>query len=103
LKAHIRSDWAGVLLACGKCSRKLRGGFGPDDRDTLADALRRASGGGRKRRAPLGVVEVKCLGVCPRRAVVLVDAARPDRWHLVQPGRDVSGLLAELGYPADDA
>jgi len=98
LKDHVRSDWAGVLLACAKCSRKMGGGFGPDGRQSLAKALRRASGGGTKRRAPLGVVEVKCLGVCPKRAAVLVDAAQPGRWHLVPPGRDAGELLGELGY-----
>lgn len=89
-----------MLLACGKCSRKLGGGFGADGHRSLARALRDASGGGRKRKAPLGVIEVKCLGICPKRAAVLIDTAHPDRWHLVQPGRDAGELLAEMGYRA---
>jgi predicted metal-binding protein len=103
LRKDVPSGWRGTLRVCGKCSRKLGGGFGPDGRQSLAKALARASGGGRKRKAPLGVVEVKCLGLCPRRAVVLVDAGAPGRWHLVPPGRDAGVLLAELGYGAPDA
>jgi predicted metal-binding protein len=98
VKQDVRANWQGVLLACSKCSRKLNGGFGPDGRRSLARALRDASGGGRKRKAALGVIEVKCLGICPKRAAVLIDAAHPERWHLVQPGRDAGELLAELGY-----
>lgn len=102
MRKDVRANWRGVLLACGKCSRKLSGGFGPDGRQSLARALRKVSGGGTKRKAPLGVVEVKCLGLCPKRAVVLVDAGQPDRWHLVPPGRDTGELLVELGHGRAD-
>jgi predicted metal-binding protein len=92
VKTHARANWDRVLLVCAKCSKKLDGGFGPKGRTPLAKALRRELGAGKGRKAPLGVVEVKCLGICPRGAVTLVDSSEPGRWHLVQPGDDLSAL-----------
>ena len=63
------------MLVCAKCSRKLDGGFGGAGKP-LAKALRKhlKLKNGPKSRA--GVVEVKCLGVCPKGAVVVVDSAQ---------------------------
>ncbi|HEX8486352.1 (2Fe-2S) ferredoxin domain-containing protein [Sphingomonas sp.] len=97
MKDHLRSDWTGAILVCGKCSRKLGGGFGDDGRTSLTKLLRRALGLGKGRRNPLGVVETKCLDVCPKRAVVIVDTARPGRWEIVAPGLSASEILTRLG------
>lgn len=97
MKQFVRSDWSTALLVCAKCSKKLDGGFGKKDKQSLAKALRKALGLGRFRKARLGVVEVKCLGVCPRGAVTLVDARHPDRWRLVPKGADVAALAREIG------
>lgn len=97
MKQFVKSDWSTALLVCAKCSKKLDGGFGKKDKQSLAKALRKALGLGRFRKARLGVVEVKCLGVCPRGAVTLVDARHPDRWRLVPKGADVSALAREIG------
>jgi predicted metal-binding protein len=101
VKAEVEARWRGALLVCAKCSKKLGGGFGKDGRKPLAKALRRYLGLGKGRKAALGVLEVKCLGVCPRRAVVVVNAAAPDRWRLIAPGTDlgaVAALLAPSGH-----
>ena len=48
--------------------------------------------------ADRGVVEVKCLGVCPKNAVVMIDGARPGHWMLVPAGtepREVVAVLAQ--------
>lgn len=100
MKTAARANWERALLVCGKCSRKLGGGFGPDGDLRLAKALRREPGCGKGRRATVGVAEVKCLGVCPKRAVVVVDSADPARWRLVRPGDD---LRAVVGAPAEPA
>ena len=34
------------------------------------------------RKGALGIVEVKCLGVCPKGAVTVVNAAAPGEWML---------------------
>ncbi len=90
------SRWQGSVLVCGKCSKKLDGGFGEKGRTPLVKALRQALGVKKGRKADRGVVEVKCLGVCPKNAVVMVDGARPDRWMLVPAGADVSEVVASL-------
>nr|WP_246616730.1 DUF1636 domain-containing protein [Sphingomonas yunnanensis] len=84
------------MLVCGKCSKKLGGGFGRKGKTSLVKALRDEPGLGKGRKVALGVVEVRCLGVCPRGAVTLVDTRAPDRWRLVEPGADVATLAAGL-------
>jgi predicted metal-binding protein len=92
----LASRWQGSVLVCGKCSKKLGGGFGEKGRTPLAKLLRQALGVKKGRKAERGVVEVKCLGVCPKNAVVMVDGARPDRWMLVPAGAEVNEILASL-------
>ena len=86
LKTLVGSDWERALLVCSRCSRKLGGGYGPKGRTPLAKLLRTLPGFGKRRRARVGVLEVKCLGVCPKRAVTVVDSADPARWRLIPPG-----------------
>ena len=45
MRLFIRSNWERTLLVCGKCSRKVDGGFGPKGRTSLAKALRRQHAG----------------------------------------------------------
>lgn len=97
LKTRIRSDWAQTILVCAKCSKKMGGGFGPAGRTSLAKALRKAVGAKKGRKSPVGIVEVKCLGVCPKHAVTVIDGARPREWVLVPEGADVEAVAEELG------
>jgi predicted metal-binding protein len=90
VKSHVRSDWTGAILVCGKCSRKAGG-------KPSAKSLRKALEAGKGRKAKLGVVETKCLGVCPKHAVVVVDTARPERWEVIAPGTPAADILARLG------
>lgn len=90
---RARSAWSGALLVCAKCSKKLDGGFGPKGRDRLAKALRREPGFGKGRKARVGIVEVKCLGLCPKNAVTVVDTRQPGEWLVLSAGEDVSPLI----------
>ena len=92
----VRSDWQGAVLVCGKCSKKIGGGFGDKGKTSLARALRRALGVKKGRRAALGVVETKCLGVCPKNAAVVVDARSASEWLVVPAGADVAGIADRL-------
>jgi predicted metal-binding protein len=94
LSGTVKSRWERTILVCAKCSKKIDGGFGPKGKQSLAKALRRYLGLKLWRKAWVGIVEVKCLGVCPRGAVTVVDAAEPGRWRLVPKGTDV-GLVAQ--------
>ena len=49
------------------------------------------------RTAAAGIVEVKCLGVCPRGAVTVVNGAQSREWLLVPEGADVGAVAEELG------
>ena len=93
---RARSGWGGVILVCGKCSKKIGGGFGPKGIDRLAKALRAAPGLGKGRKAAVGVIETKCLGLCPKKAVTFVDTRRPGEWLVVAPGEDVAALAAQF-------
>lgn len=92
----VRAGWTGAVLVCGKCSKKLDGGFGKGGRQSLAKALRKDMGLKKGRKAVLGVVETKCLGVCPKNAVMVVDAAHADRWLVVPAGTDLAEVEAAI-------
>lgn len=89
---RARSNWHGAVLVCGKCSRKIDGGFGPKGRSRLARLLRKCPGMGKGRKATVGVIETKCLGLCPKHAVTVVDTRRPGEWLVVERGEDVAAL-----------
>lgn len=100
VKPTVRARWSRAVLVCAKCSKKLDGGFGPDGDQPLAKALRKQLGIKKGPKARAGVVETRCLGVCPKRAVTVVDAARPGEWLLVSAGADLDALGRELGLTA---
>jgi predicted metal-binding protein len=102
LKATVRANWSNTVLICAKCSKKLDGGFGPRGKTSLAKALRKTAGLKKGRKGTAGVVEVKCLGVCPRGAVTVVDGRHPDEWALVPAGSDVAVVAEALGLFGDD-
>ncbi len=93
--ARELAPWRDLVLLCSKCSRKLDGGFGNkgkhDLKDVLKDALKAAG-----RRRELRVVEVDCLGLCPKRAVTAISTARPGEMLVVPQGADAAGVLSVL-------
>jgi predicted metal-binding protein len=97
LKTRVRSNWSNAVLVCAKCSKKLDGGFGPKGKAPLAKALRKHLGLKKGRKAAGGIVEVKCLGVCPRGAVTVVNGAAAREWLLVPEGADLDAVAEELG------
>lgn len=103
LKDHVRSNWRSAVLVCRKCSKKLDGGFGPKGDERLAKALRKHLALKKGRKAQAGVIEVNCLGVCPKNAVTVVNGADAREWLLVRPGTDLDELARGLDLdPARD-
>jgi predicted metal-binding protein len=84
----VQTGWTDILMICRKCSRKLDGGFGPNGKDTLKSAARAQC-----RRERVGVVEVACLGVCPKHAVTTMRASRPEELRIVPRGAKEERLL----------
>lgn len=101
MKDHVRARWSGAVLVCGKCSEKLDGGFGEKGRTSLAKALKDEPEFGKGRKASVGVIETKCLGICPKRAVMVVDTRMPDRWRIVAEGANVARLADDLHADPD--
>ena len=50
----------------------------------------------RAARPRAGVVEVKCLGLCPKRQVLAIAASEPGQWKLIEPGTDLDEVAAVL-------
>lgn len=100
MKTRVRSNWSSAVLVCAKCSRKLDGGFGPKGKQTLGKALRKHLHLKKGRKAAAGIADVKCLGVCPRGAVTVVNGAASREWLLVPAGADLDAVADELGLAA---
>ena len=100
MKDRVLSNWRSSVLVCRKCSKKLDGGFGPGGKQSLAKALRKHLATGKGRKASVGIVEVGCLGICPRGAVTVVNGADSREWLLVRPDADLDALAQMLGLVA---
>lgn len=93
----VKTDWSQVVLVCRKCSKKLDGGFGAQGDQSLGKALRRATGGGKGRKAGVGVIAVGCFDLCPKDAVVVANASRPGEWVVVPRGAPIEAVTQRLG------
>ena len=94
MQHRVQSNWASAALVCAKCTKKLGGGFGAKGNVPLAKALRKVLGKGRK--ASVGIVPVKCLGICPKGGVTVVDTRKPREWMVVRAGTPVEHVAAVL-------
>ena len=70
------TPWKLLILLCGKCARKMDGGFGHKGRDSLKSALRTELTA-RGRRRDVRIMETRCLGICPKKAVTAINACSP--------------------------
>lgn len=97
MRETVRSEWRKAILVCGKCSKKVGGGFGPKGNTSLVKALKAVTNGRKGRKADAGLIETKCLKLCPKRRVVAIDAADPGTWHLIEPGTPIDKVAERLG------
>jgi predicted metal-binding protein len=89
------TPWNTVILLCGKCARKINGGCGPKKKQTLKDALRaelKADG----RRRQVQIIEMRCIGICPKKAVTALNASSPGRILTVPKGTHPKDALTLL-------
>ncbi|MDB5737775.1 MAG: hypothetical protein JWO65_1443 [Sphingomonas bacterium] len=100
-RESVAANWSAAILVCGKCSKKVGGGFGPKGKTSLAKALKKRAGGGKGRRAAYGVIETACLKLCPKGAVVAINGARADNWQLIAPATPIETVTERLGLPPD--
>lgn len=102
---QVKAEWHDVVLVCRKCAKKLDGGFGPDGDESFAKALRHSLDAGemrklKMRRREIAVVEVGCLDICPKKAVVVVKGSDPTAMMLIPTGADMTEVKARLGLLA---
>ena len=92
----VRTPYDGVLLVCGKCSKKL-GAEGKALRKTLKHAVKEHLGKGQVR-----VVKTSCFDVCPKGAVTIASAGKqsPLTIAVAQPDAAPEEILAVLGLTA---
>ena len=91
----VPAPWRSFVLVCGKCSRKLGGGFGRKGKAELDEALRDALKDAGRRRE-LRVERTGCLGLCPKRAVAVAWAGRPGEVMVVPAGADAAAVAGQL-------
>jgi predicted metal-binding protein len=96
------TPWKTVVLLCGKCARKFKGGYGPKGKDPLRLALRTALKDAGHRRE-VRIIETRCMGVCPKRAVTMLNASRPDTLCVVPAGTAMEEIMPLIGGPASAA
>ena len=98
-----KTQWKDVVLVCKKCSKKLDGGFGPDGDQTLKKALKRylkppkSANPGKGRKSELVIKQTDCFDVCPKNAVIAVNAANPKALLIVPVGADLLEVKVRLG------
>jgi hypothetical protein len=84
-----------VILLCGKCAHKLKGGYGANGKESLRTVLR-AGLNARGYNRGVRVVETRCLGICPKRALTARNANRSGRILTVPKGASADEALAHL-------
>ncbi|WP_051211572.1 MULTISPECIES: hypothetical protein [Sphingomonadaceae] len=89
-----------IALICGRCSKKVGGGFGQKGKTALAKMLNEANGGKKGRKAQILAIETKCLKLCPKGAVVTIGASHPGTWLLIQPGTPLDEVREQIGFGA---
>ncbi|MBS0638261.1 MAG: (2Fe-2S) ferredoxin domain-containing protein [Acetobacteraceae bacterium] len=76
----------------------MDGGYGPEKKQTLRSALRselKAQGHGRSVR----IIETRCMGLCPKKAVTALNASAPTRLLTIPRGTPVVEALAQVMAP----
>ena len=101
-KREIRTrptPWQSIILLCGKCARKLDGGYGPKRDATLRSTLRMALKDAGHRR-DVRIIETRCMGICPKKAVTAVNASRPGTIFVVPVSTPPAEALKAIAGPS---
>jgi methylmalonyl-CoA mutase cobalamin-binding subunit len=78
----------------------MHGGYGRKGRETLRTVLTeefREKGHRRDAR----IIETRCMGICPNKAVTAMNAHRPDRILTIPKGTAANEAMAQLMHEAE--
>jgi predicted metal-binding protein len=89
------TPWNTVILLCGKCARKMDGGYGAKGKETLRTILTGAVWE-KGRRRDVRIVETRCLGICPKKAVTALNAGRPGTILTIPKGTSANEAMELL-------
>jgi predicted metal-binding protein len=89
------TPWKNVILLCGKCARKMDGGYGPKGKETLRTVLREAFRETGYRR-DVRIIESRCMGICPKKGVTSMNASHPNRILTIPKGTAADEAMAQL-------
>jgi predicted metal-binding protein len=73
----------------------MDGGYGPKGKDTLKSALRSGLAE-RGQRRQVRVIETRCMGICPKKAVTALNADRPGTILTIARRTGADDALASL-------
>jgi predicted metal-binding protein len=91
------THWRETILICKKCSKKMKGGFGPKAKTRLKKALAEKLALKKGRLAAIGLIEVGCFDLCPKRAVTVAKGSEPGMFYVVPRGAHLDEIIAALG------
>ena len=86
-----------LVAICGKCGKKLGGGFGPRGKQRLGKALRDALDLPASKRSRVHIVETGCLKLCPKGAVAVIHSGEPGVILVISAETSVATVAETLG------
>lgn len=93
----VRQQAATLIAICGKCSKKIDGGFGPDGDQPLGKVLRKALHLPKPKRSDVRLVETRCLKLCPKGAVAVVSSHDPATILVIPAETPILEVATRLG------
>jgi len=73
----------------------MKGGYGTKGKETLR-AVMREELRSRGARREIGIVETRCMGVCPKKAVTALNASRPGEIFVIPKDCSVTDALSRM-------
>lgn len=86
-----------IVAICRKCGKKLGGGFSDGGKQPLGKVLRRELEHRSPRQARVRLVETRCLKLCPKGAVAVLDSRDPRHILVIAARTPVAEVAARLG------
>ena len=86
-----------LVAICGKCGKKVGGGFGDGGKRSLAKALKKALDLPKWQRSPIRIVETGCMKLCPKGAVAVTTSGDARLVYVIPAGTSVAEVAAHLG------
>jgi predicted metal-binding protein len=78
----------------------MDGGYGTNGKESLRTVLREAF---RKQgnRRDVRIIETRCMGICPKKAVTALNASHPGSILTIPKGTAATAAMAELLHQAE--